>query len=246
MSNRHLPAGQNISLAQGVSGPGMPPGIVDMPGGPPPVVGHMPAHHGHPGPRRRGPPPHAHAGPPPHHHPQYAPQYHQHMNAHMYAYGPYGAPQPYYGMPPQYPNGAVPAQGQAPYQYFSRSPPPVHAYAHPMGVNQPPSYPPRQHQQSPALSSPYHPGPQIAGPNPPHTPSSTHSSQTAPPQTPPTPQTAAPPSVQDSPPTPAPEKAFRAPVSTPVLAIYHETSADITSYPGYHDRTKIFRSDHPR
>lgn len=128
---------------------------------------------------------------------------------------PYGSPQSYYGMPPQYSNGAgVPAQAyNMPYQNYSRSPPAAHSYVHPMAVNGPPSYPPRQHLQSPALSNPYHPPSVAQGSLPPHTPSSTHSSQTAPPQTPPTPQTVAPPSVQESPAALIPEKKpFRAPL----------------------------------
>lgn len=197
----------------------MPPGAVDIPSGPPPVVGHMPGHHGHPGPRRRGPPPHvhghAHGGPPPHI-PQYAPQYHQQMNAPMYpGYVPYGAPQQYYGMPPQYPNGGIPAQGYMPYPNYPRSPPSVHGYGPPMGVGGPPSYS-RPQPQSPALSTPYQPPPAtMSAPIPPHTPSSTHSSQMISVQTPPTPQTVAPQSVQES--SPAPpivKKPFRAPVSS--------------------------------
>ncbi|KAF4995066.1 hypothetical protein FDECE_12921 [Fusarium decemcellulare] len=206
MSNRHLPAGQNIQ-----GGVGGVPGV-DMVGGPG-------------GPRRRQPPP-------------YAPQYHhhhQHMNP-MYAnYMPY-SPQQYYGMPPQYQNGqyqggqypngqyqtgqyqngGMPSPGYMPYQNYARSPPSMPQYVPMVGVSVPPSYPPRPaQQQSPALSTPYQPPPAPA-PIPPHTPSSTQSSQMIPPPTPPTPQTTetTPPVAPVSEPSPAPKakEPFRAPL----------------------------------
>ncbi|KAF5024787.1 hypothetical protein F66182_3131 [Fusarium sp. NRRL 66182] len=201
MSNRHLPAGQNIQGgAGGVHG-------ADMVGGPG-------------GPRRRQPPPYV---------PQYQHHHHQHMNP-MYAnYMPY-APQQYYGFPPQYQtgqyqnghypnaqyqggqyqngqyqagqyqNGGMPSPGYMPYQNYARSPPAMHQYVPMVGVSVPPSYPPRPaQQQSPALSTPYQPPPASA-PIPPQTPSSTHSSQMIPPPTPPAPQETEP--APPAPPTP--------------------------------------------
>ncbi|KAM5352596.1 hypothetical protein ACJ41O_005318 [Fusarium nematophilum] len=183
MSNRHLPAGQNIQ-----GGVGGVPGI-DMAGGP------------GGGPRRRQQPPYV---PQYHHH-------HQHMNP-MYAnYMPYG-PQQYYGMPQQYQNtqypggqyqnsqyqsgqyqnGGIPSPGYMPYQNYARSPPSIPQYVPMVGVSVPPSYARPPQQQSPALSTPYQP-PTAQAPAPPHTPSSTHSSQMIPPPTPPTPQTTEPP-----------------------------------------------------
>lgn len=120
--------------------------------------------------------------------PQYLPpQYHQPM-APMYPnYMPY-APQQYYGMPPQFPNGGMPAPGYMPYQNYGRSPPAMHQYAPMVGVSVPPNYPRHAQQQSPNLATPYQPPP-VPAPLPPQTPSSTHSSQMIPPPTPPTPQT---------------------------------------------------------
>ncbi|UNI20902.1 Ubiquitinyl hydrolase 1 [Purpureocillium takamizusanense] len=161
MSNRHLPAGQNIHHQGG--GPGGVPGA-DMGSGP----------GGNP--RRRQP--------------QYMPQYHQqHMSPVYSGYMPYGAPQAYYGMPPQFQNGGMPSPGyMPPYQgYPARSPPSMHQYVPMVGVSIPPSYPRPSQQQSPSLSTAYQPPPAPA-PIPPQTPSSTHSSQMLPPPTPPTPQ----------------------------------------------------------
>ncbi|KAJ4267698.1 hypothetical protein NW762_003812 [Fusarium torreyae] len=228
MSNRHLPAGQNIQGgAGGVHG-------ADMVGGPG-------------GPRRRQPPPFV---------PQYQQQHHhhQHMNPMYPNYMPY-APQQYYGMPPQYPNGhyqnsqysaqyqngqyqggqyqngqyqnaqyqngGMPSPGYMPYQNYARSPPAMHQYVPMVGVSVPPSYPPRPaQQQSPALSTPYQPPPASA-PIPPQTPTSTHSSQMIPPPTPPVPQEPEPtppapsaPVVPAREPTPPPtiKEPFRAPL----------------------------------
>ncbi|KAJ3463226.1 hypothetical protein MRS44_008012 [Fusarium solani] len=198
MSNRHLPAGQNIQ-----GGAGGVPGV-DMVGGPG-------------GPRRRQAPPYV---------PQYQQQHHQHHHQHMNPmYGGYTqfAPQPYYGMPPQYQNtqyqnaqyqhqylngqyqnGGMPSPSYMPYQNYARSPPSMHQYVPMVGVSVPPSYPPRPAQQhSPALSTPYQPPPAPA-PIPPHTPSSTNSSQMMPPPTPPTPQTIEPLAPVVSAPAPAP------------------------------------------
>ncbi|KAH8672913.1 hypothetical protein BGZ61DRAFT_100942 [Ilyonectria robusta] len=198
MSNRHLPAGQNIQGGVG----GMP--GVDMSGG----LG---------GPRRRQPPPYV---PQYHHQPQHQHHQHQHQHQHqhvnpMYAnYMPY-SPQQYYGMPPQYQNGGMPHQpGYMPYQNYARSPPSMHQYVPMVGVTVPPSYP-RPAQQSPALSTPYQPPP-VPAPIPPHTPSSTHSSQMHHPPTPPTPQTREPiPPVVAAPepsPVEVPKEPFRAPL----------------------------------
>ncbi|KAH7325858.1 hypothetical protein B0I35DRAFT_474590 [Stachybotrys elegans] len=99
-------------------------------------------------------------------------------------YGMQYGPQ-YYGVPHQYQNGVMPAPGYPPYQNYARSPPAMHHQFAPMvGVSVPHSYP-HQSQPSPALATPYQPPP---APIPPHTPSSTHSSQMPPPPTPPTPQ----------------------------------------------------------
>ncbi|PHH88015.1 hypothetical protein CDD83_8121 [Cordyceps sp. RAO-2017] len=122
-------------------------------------------------------------------HPQYMPQYHpqqQHMGPMYPGYMPY-APQAYYGMPPQFQNGAVPSPGYMAYQGYARSPPSMHQYVPMVGVSVPPTYP-RPPQHSPILSTSYQPPPAPA-PMPPQTPSSSHSSQMPPPPTPPTPQT---------------------------------------------------------
>lgn len=129
------------------------------------------------------------------------PHYHQQMNPMYQNYGhqhnPYAAPpQQYYGMPPQFPNGGMPSPGYVPgYNQggvgYGRSPPPsMSPYVPMVGVSVPPNSYPRHAQGSPSLSTPYQPPPgQLNGPLPPHTPSSTHSSQIPPPPTPPTPQT---------------------------------------------------------
>ncbi|KPM39075.1 hypothetical protein AK830_g7513 [Neonectria ditissima] len=213
MSNRHLPAGQNMQGGVG----GMP--SVDMAGG---LGG---------GPRRRQPPPYV---PQYHHQPQHQPQHqHQHQYQHqpqhphqhqqhvnpMYGnYMPY-APQQYYGMPPQYQNGqyqngGMPQPGYVPYQNYARSPPTMHQYVPMAGVTVPPSYP-RHAQQSPALSTPYQPPP-VPAAIPPQTPSSTHSSQVLPPPTSSAPQTREPtpsvvPARQPSP-VEVPKEPFRAPL----------------------------------
>ncbi|KAG5925608.1 hypothetical protein E4U42_004132 [Claviceps africana] len=96
------------------------------------------------------------------------------------------AHQQYYGMPPQYPNGAMPSHGYMPYQTYGRSPPPTHQYAPMMGVSVPQNYP-RHYEQPPALATAYQP-PSSSIPVHPQTPSSTHSSTMIPPQTPCTPQ----------------------------------------------------------
>ncbi|OAA80426.1 Peptidase C19, ubiquitin carboxyl-terminal hydrolase 2 [Akanthomyces lecanii RCEF 1005] len=160
MSNRHhLPAGQNIHAHSGMP--------MDM-SGPGPAGG---------GARRRQ-------------QQQYMPQYHQQMNPMYQNYGhqhnPYAPPQQYYGMPPQFQNGGMPSPGYPPYQGYGRSPPTMPQYVPMVGVSVPPNYS-RHAQNSPSLSTPYQP-PQTTVPIPPHTPSSTHSSQIQPPPTPPTPQ----------------------------------------------------------
>ncbi|KAK7431771.1 hypothetical protein QQZ08_001711 [Neonectria magnoliae] len=184
------------------------------------------------GPRRRQPPPyvpqyhhqpqhhqHQHQHQHPYQHqPQHQHQHQQHVNP-MYAnYMPY-APQQYYGGPPQYQNGqyqngGMPQPGYVPYQNYARSPPTMHQYVPMAGVTVPPNYP-RHAQQSPALSTPYQPPP-VPAAIPPHTPSSTHSSQMLPPPTPSTPQTREPiPSVVPArQPTPVevPKEPFRAPL----------------------------------
>ncbi|RFU73795.1 ubiquitin thiolesterase [Trichoderma arundinaceum] len=196
MSNRHLPAGQNIQAAAGGINGGM-----DLNGS---MGG---------GPRRRQPqqymaPYHQHQ----HQHPQ-------HMN-HMYSnYAPY-APQQYYSMPPhQYQAGGVPAPGYMSYQNYTRSPPPMQQFAPMVGVSIPPSYP-RAVPQSPNPATPYQP-PLAPAPGLPHTPSSTHSSQPLPTPTPTTPQTPqsvqpvpAPPPVQETAPVAIvePREPFRPPL----------------------------------
>ncbi|KAJ4022456.1 hypothetical protein NW752_000342 [Fusarium irregulare] len=227
MSNRHLPAGQNIQGgAGGAHG-------ADMVGGPG-------------GSRRRQPPPFV---------PQYQQQqhhHHQHMNP-MYAnYMPYGQQQ-YYGYPPQYqgghyqnaqypnaqyqgqyqggqfPNGqyqnaqyhnaGMPSPGgyNMPYQqHFARSPPAMHQYVPMSGVSVPPSYPPRPaQQQSPALPNPYQPPTVVSSTSiPPQTPTSTHSSQIIPTPTPPVSQ-----ETEPAPPAPpAPAEPPREPSPAPVAA----------------------------
>ncbi|KAH7148487.1 hypothetical protein EDB81DRAFT_464222 [Dactylonectria macrodidyma] len=198
MSNRHLPAGQNIQGGVG----GMP--GADMTGG----LG---------GPRRRQPPPYV----PQYHQQQHQQQHqqhqhhHQHMNP-MYAnYMPY-APQQYYGMPPQYQNNHMPQPGYMPYQNYARSPPAMHQQYVPMvGVTVPPNYP-RPVQHSPALSTPYQPPP-VPAPIPLHTPSPAHSSQMFPPPTPPTPQNREPiPAVVSAPPEPSPVEVAKEPFRAPL------------------------------
>ena len=206
-------AGQSIQQGQG-GGPhgharpgSMPP--VDMPGSPMVVgggPGYMPPHHGHhhghghgpgpgAGPRRRHQPP----LPP---HAQYHHQYPQHMNMNMNMYAnyvpPYGPPQQYYGMPPQY--AGMPSPGYVPnYQNYPRSPTGMHHHGQhqqhyvPMtGVSVPPNnYARPAQQQSPALATPYQPPPAPAPASlHSHTPSSTHSAQMPPPQSPHVPMTA--------------------------------------------------------
>ncbi|KAG5949975.1 hypothetical protein E4U53_005596 [Claviceps sorghi] len=118
------------------------------------------------------------------------------------------AHQQYYGMPPQYNNGAMPSHGYMPYQTYGRSPPPTHQYAPMMGVSVPQNHP-RHYEQSAALATAYQPpssSPSI--PVHPQTPSSTHSSTMIPPPTPCTPQVVERASSQPPPP----------PVYSPVLS----------------------------
>ncbi|GFP56954.1 probable ubiquitin carboxyl-terminal hydrolase 3 [Trichoderma asperellum] len=213
MSNRHLPAGQNIQAAAGGINGGM-----DMNGN----MGHMGNMGG--GPRRKQPqynmPYHQHREHPHHYPHQQHPQHPQQM---MYSnYAPYGHQQ-YYAMPPhQYQAGGVPAPGYMPYQGYTRSPPPMQQFAPMVGVSIPPSYP-RGVPQSPNPTTPYQP-PLAPAPGLPHTPSSTQSTQLLPPHTPTTPQT--PQSVQPAPVVPTPpaqETALAlspapAPVTAPVAA----------------------------
>ncbi|KAF4334424.1 ubiquitin thiolesterase [Fusarium beomiforme] len=227
MSNRHLPAGQNIQGgAGGVHG-------ADMVGGPG-------------APRRRQPPPYV---PYQHHHqhmnamypnsymaynqqyygyqPQYQGQHYQNAqypNA-QYQGGQYQAGQYQNGQyqTAQYQNAGMHSPGYVPYQNFARSPPAMPQYVPMSGVSVPPSYTPRPaQQQSPALSNPYQPP--AAAPIPPQTPTSNHSSQMIPPPTPPVPQetepvTSAPPVPVETPeparvpsPPPAPKDPFHAPL----------------------------------
>ncbi|WXC43947.1 hypothetical protein QX201_003684 [Fusarium graminearum] len=194
MSNRHLPAGQNIQGGSGVLG-------ADMvgPGGP----------------RRRQPPPFVPQS-------QYQQQHHHHQAVnHMYNnnYMNYGQQQ-YYGYPPQYQTGhyqnaqyhnaqyqggqyqaaqfqngqyqnaqyhnaGMPSPGayMGYQQHYGRSPP-VHQFVPMSGVSVPPSFPTRPaQQQSPALPTPYQPPAPASLP--PQTPTSTHSSQIIPTSTPP-------------------------------------------------------------
>ncbi|KAG6008028.1 hypothetical protein E4U54_008754 [Claviceps lovelessii] len=118
------------------------------------------------------------------------------------------APQQYYGMPPQYNNGAMPSQGYMPYPTYGRSPPPPHQYAPMMGVSIPQNYP-RHYEQSASLATPYQP-PSSSIPIHPQTPSSTHSSTMIPPPTPRPPQVVERTSSQPPPPPPA--------VESPVLS----------------------------
>ncbi|KAM0283818.1 hypothetical protein ACHAO9_009540 [Fusarium lateritium] len=237
MSNRHLPAGQNI---QGGAG-----GV------------HNADHIGGSGAsRRRQPPPFV---------PQYQQQQQQQQQYHhnqqmnqMYPYMNY-AQQQYYGYQQQYQgghyqnaqypgvqyqggqyqggqfqsgqyqnaqyqNGGMPSPGyNMPYQHYARSPPAMNQFVPvPLaGVSAPSSYPPRPaQQQSPALSTPYQP-PTTSVPNPSHTPNSTHSPQTLPPPTlpvaqepepaPPTPPAPVEPAREPTPP-PAAKEPFRAPL----------------------------------
>ncbi|KAM5512219.1 ubiquitin carboxyl-terminal hydrolase [Fusarium oxysporum f. sp. phaseoli] len=229
MSNRHLPAGQNIQ--GGAHG-------ADMVGGPG-------------APRRRQPPPYV---PYQQHHqhmnvmypnnymaynqqyygyqPHYQGQHYQNAQYPNVQYqgGQYQAGQYQNGQyqngqyqTAQYQNAGMHSPGYVPYQNFARSPPAMPQYIPMSGVSVPPSYTPRPaQQQSPALSNPYQPP--AAAPIPPQTPTSTHSSQMIPPPTPPVPQEtelvppgpAAPaepaePTQVPSPP-PAPKEPFRAPL----------------------------------
>ncbi|KAL7926124.1 hypothetical protein ACQKWADRAFT_318615 [Trichoderma austrokoningii] len=229
MSNRHLPAGQNIQAAAGGVNGGM-----DMNGN---MNGNM-AHMGNVGggPRRNKPHyngnnnnnnnnnnmayhqhrEHAHYQHPQH---QQHPQHPQHM---MYSNYPPYAQQQYYSMPQhQYQTPGVPGPGyNMPYQGYTRSPPPMQQFAPMVGVSIPPNYP-RGVPQSPNPTTPYQP-PHAPAYGLPHTPSSTHSTQLLPshtPTTPQTPQSAQPASVvptppaQETAPSPAP-----APASAPAPA----------------------------
>ncbi|KAM0382252.1 hypothetical protein ACHAPZ_005868 [Fusarium culmorum] len=225
MSNRHLPAGQNIQGGSGVLG-------ADMvgPGGP----------------RRRQPPP------PFVPQSQYQQQHHHHQAVnHMYNnnYMNYGQQQ-YYGYPPQYQTGhyqnaqyhnaqyqggqyqaaqfqngqyqnaqyhnaGMPSPGayMGYQQHYGRSPP-VHQFVPMSGVSVPPSFPTRPaQQQSPALPTPYQPPAPASLP--PQTPTSTHSSQIIPTPTPPVTQ-----ETEPAPPAPpvAPAEPPRQPSPVPAPA----------------------------
>ncbi|KAL6922105.1 hypothetical protein ACHAPO_002863 [Fusarium lateritium] len=241
MSNRHLPAGQNIQGGSGILG-------TDIVGGPG-------------GPRRRQPPP------PFVPQSQYQQQHHQHHHqsaTHMYNnYMNYS--QPYYGYPPQYqgvhyPNNQYPnAQYQggqyqagqfqngqyqnAQYhnagipspggymsyqqQHYARSPPAMNQFVPMSGVSVPPSYATRPaQQQSPALPTPYQPPAPASLP--PQTPTSTHSSQIVPTPTPPVPQ-----ETEPAPPAPpvAPAEPPREPSPAPAPAhvLYPAPTADVAT-----------------
>ncbi|KAF4582204.1 ubiquitin C-terminal hydrolase [Ophiocordyceps camponoti-floridani] len=145
-------------------------------GGPGPGPGGGPG----PGPRRRGQPQY---GPPYHH--QHHHHHHHHQQMVYGGYIPY-AHQGYYGMPPQFQNGAMPSPAYVTYPGYTRSPPSMPQYVPLVGVSTSSTYPARH---SPSLSTAYQPPPAPAS-IPPHTPSSSHSSQILHPPTPPTPQTA--------------------------------------------------------
>ncbi|KAM0453447.1 hypothetical protein ACHAPV_006229 [Trichoderma viride] len=204
MSNRHLPAGQNIQAAAGGVNGGM-----DM-------NGNM-AHVGNVGggPRRNRPqynnnvPYHQHREP--HYQHQQHQQHPQHM---MYSNYPPYTQQQYYAMPQHHYQQPV-APGYMPYQGYTRSPPPMQQFAPMVGVSIPPSYP-RGVPQSPNPTTPYQP-PLATAPGLPHTPSSTHSTQLLPPHTPTTPQT--PQSLQPAPVVPTPPTQETAPSPAPAPAI---------------------------
>ncbi|KAM0333338.1 hypothetical protein ACHAQA_001999 [Verticillium albo-atrum] len=89
---------------------------------------------------------------------------------------PYAGGQQFYQqLPPQYQNGGIPAGYMQHYQQpYMRSPPAMQQFVPMAGVSVPQPYP-RQHQQSPALATPYQPPP-IPAVIAPHTPTSTQSS----------------------------------------------------------------------
>ncbi|EEY14484.1 ubiquitin carboxyl-terminal hydrolase [Verticillium alfalfae VaMs.102] len=130
-------------------------------------------HGGHGNSRRRPPPP-----------PSYVPQYHQqHHQQHQHIppmypnyMNPYAGGQQFYQqLPPQYQNGGMPTAYMQHYQQpYMRSPPAMQQFVPMAGVSVPQPYP-RQHQQSPALATPYQPPPMPSAIAP-HTPTSTHSS----------------------------------------------------------------------
>ncbi|EGY13521.1 ubiquitin carboxyl-terminal hydrolase [Verticillium dahliae VdLs.17] len=129
-------------------------------------------HGGHGNSRRRPPPP------------SYVPQYHQqHHQQHQHIppmypnyMNPYAGGQQFYQqLPPQYQNGGMPTAYMQHYQQpYIRSPPAMQQFVPMAGVSVPQPYP-RQHQQSPALATPYQPPPMPSAIAP-HTPTSTHSS----------------------------------------------------------------------
>ncbi|CRK47634.1 hypothetical protein BN1723_007653 [Verticillium longisporum] len=86
-----------------------------------------------------------------------------------------GGQQFYQQLPPQYQNGGMPTAYMQHYQQpYMRSPPAMQQFVPMAGVSVPQPYP-RQHQQSPALATPYQPPPMPSAIAP-HTPTSTHSS----------------------------------------------------------------------
>ncbi|KAF3353613.1 60S acidic ribosomal protein P2 [Verticillium dahliae VDG1] len=89
---------------------------------------------------------------------------------------PYAGGQQFYQqLPPQYQNGGMPTAYMQHYQQpYIRSPPAMQQFVPMAGVSVPQPYP-RQHQQSPALATPYQPPPMPSAIAP-HTPTSTHSS----------------------------------------------------------------------
>ncbi|PNP43309.1 hypothetical protein TGAMA5MH_04766 [Trichoderma gamsii] len=206
MSNRHLPAGQNIQAAAGGVNGGL-----DMNGN----MAHMGNMGGGP---RRNRPQYSNNNMPYHQHrePHYQHQQHQHPQQMMYSnYQPY-AHQQYYAIPQHhYPQPVAPGTGYMPYQGYTRSPPPMQQFAPMVGVSVPPSYP-RGVPQSPNPTTPYQP-PLATAPGLPHTPSSTHSTQLLPPHTPTTPQT--PQSVQPAAVVPTPPTQDTAPSPAPAPAI---------------------------
>ncbi|KAM0279225.1 hypothetical protein ACHAQH_004682 [Verticillium albo-atrum] len=89
---------------------------------------------------------------------------------------PYAGGQQFYQqLPPQYQNGGMPTGYMQHYQQpYMRSPPAMQQFVPMAGVSVPQPYS-RQHQQSPALATPYQPPP-VPSAIAPHTPTSTHSS----------------------------------------------------------------------
>ncbi|KAG6001952.1 hypothetical protein E4U21_003633 [Claviceps maximensis] len=150
------------------------------------------------------------------------------------------APQQYYGMPPQYNNGAMPSQGYMTYQNYGRSPPPTHQYAPMMGVSVPQNYP-RHYEQSASLATPYQPPSSIPVHS--QTPSSTHPSTMIPPPTLRTPQVIERASSQPPPPPVASPALSDRPIFRPPLPWF--SRPDLV-FPKRTPRSRLKRTPRPR